>query len=297
MGRGVRGGVRYERQRRQRRQAPPAACVTSAFQASCLCFCPLRFLNRSCMQRWHGIMQKLAAAQLHLCLHLSCLPAPLLQPHPFARCSTAQAQVAIIPQRYRPDAQKAEEAVQAAAGAAAGLDQKFGELKKAAKNAYDRIYYGDVLPPVGSFQISYARCVPGYEKGSVCERCMPALPAAGTGWAVLCTALQLRLLGLLSLCRAARTSGRLGRAAPVPCNAGHAAGWRWRTCTVSSRRVAVGAVFPTAACSLHALQQRALAAGHRRWASRRLRPVVSHTLSAWGAPPHAGCCNCCTSGA
>ncbi|KAL4436128.1 hypothetical protein ABPG77_005576 [Micractinium sp. CCAP 211/92] len=68
-----------------------------------------------------------------------------------------QAQVAVIPQRYRPDAQKAEEAVQAAAGAAAGLDQKFGELKKAAKNAYDRIYYGDVLPPVGSFQISYAR--------------------------------------------------------------------------------------------------------------------------------------------
>lgn len=74
-------------------------------------------------------------------------------------CLRMQAQVAVIPQRYRPDAQKAEEAVQAAAGAAAGLDQKFGELKKAAKNAYDRIYYGDVLPPVGSFQISYARRV------------------------------------------------------------------------------------------------------------------------------------------
>ena len=30
-------------------------------------------------------------------------------------------------------------------------------MRKAAKRVYDRVYYGDVLPPIGSFQISYAR--------------------------------------------------------------------------------------------------------------------------------------------
>lgn len=37
------------------------------------------------------------------------------------------------------------------------LDEKLGAMRKAAKRVYDRVYYGDVLPPIGSFQISYAR--------------------------------------------------------------------------------------------------------------------------------------------
>jgi hypothetical protein len=50
-----------------------------------------------------------------------------------------------------------EDVAAAAVSAAQGLDVKLGELRKAAKRAYDRVYYGDVLPPIGSFQISYAR--------------------------------------------------------------------------------------------------------------------------------------------
>lgn len=31
------------------------------------------------------------------------------------------------------------------------------DIKKAYRSAYDRIYYGDVLPPVGDYQMSYAK--------------------------------------------------------------------------------------------------------------------------------------------
>lgn len=50
-----------------------------------------------------------------------------------------------------------EETAQAAVQAAQTLDEKLGAMRKAAKRVYDRVYYGDVLPPIGSFQISYAR--------------------------------------------------------------------------------------------------------------------------------------------
>ena len=33
----------------------------------------------------------------------------------------------------------------------------FGKLKKQFNSVKDRIYYGDILPPVGSQQLSYAR--------------------------------------------------------------------------------------------------------------------------------------------
>ncbi|KAI7840859.1 hypothetical protein COHA_005451 [Chlorella ohadii] len=50
-----------------------------------------------------------------------------------------------------------EETAQVAVQAAQTLDEKLGEMRKTAKRLYDRVYYGDVLPPIGSFQISYAR--------------------------------------------------------------------------------------------------------------------------------------------
>ncbi len=67
----------------------------------------------------------------------------------------AQAQLAAAPQRFRPPG--TEEAAAKAGEAVQGLDVKLAEIKKTAKAAYDRIYYGDVLPPIGSYQISYAR--------------------------------------------------------------------------------------------------------------------------------------------
>lgn len=69
---------------------------------------------------------------------------------------STQAQLAALPQRVKPPGK--EEVVAAAAEATKGLDVRLTELRKAAKAAYDRVYYGDVLPPIGSFQISYARC-------------------------------------------------------------------------------------------------------------------------------------------
>ena len=36
-------------------------------------------------------------------------------------------------------------------------DVSFGKLKKQFNSVKDRIYYGDILPPVGSQQLSYAR--------------------------------------------------------------------------------------------------------------------------------------------
>ncbi len=36
-------------------------------------------------------------------------------------------------------------------------DVSFGNLKKHFNSIKDRIYYGDILPPVGSQQLSYAR--------------------------------------------------------------------------------------------------------------------------------------------
>ena len=71
--------------------------------------------------------------------------------------------MADIPVRVKPKAVGAaegtpgEDVAAAAVSAAQGLDVKLGELRKAAKRAYDRVYYGDVLPPIGSYQISYAR--------------------------------------------------------------------------------------------------------------------------------------------
>jgi cell division protease FtsH len=41
--------------------------------------------------------------------------------------------------------------------AQAGLDAFLSDLKKSGKQLYDRVYYGDVFPPTGSFQLSYAR--------------------------------------------------------------------------------------------------------------------------------------------
>ena len=40
---------------------------------------------------------------------------------------------------------------------AAGLEAFVATLKQTGKRLYDRVYYGDVFPPVGSFQLSYAR--------------------------------------------------------------------------------------------------------------------------------------------
>ena len=36
-------------------------------------------------------------------------------------------------------------------------DLSFGKLKKQFTSVKDRVYYGDILPPVGSQQLSYAR--------------------------------------------------------------------------------------------------------------------------------------------
>lgn len=36
-------------------------------------------------------------------------------------------------------------------------DVSFGKLKKQFNSVKDRVYYGDILPPVGSQQLSYAR--------------------------------------------------------------------------------------------------------------------------------------------
>ena len=96
-----------------------------------------------------------------------------------------QAQVADIPVRVKPKAVGAaegtpgEDVAAAAVSAAQGLDVKLGELRKAAKRAYDRVYYGDVLPPIGSFQISYARSAlsrgsaAGWHAGQVRQFCSP----------------------------------------------------------------------------------------------------------------------------
>lgn len=42
-------------------------------------------------------------------------------------------------------------------GLPGGLDGVVASLKKTGKRIYDRVYYGDVFPPTGSFQLSYAR--------------------------------------------------------------------------------------------------------------------------------------------
>ena len=111
----------------------------------------------------------------------ACLPCSAL------RCRTApslQAQVADIPVRVKPKALGAaeggapgEDVAAAAVSAAQGLDVKLGELRRAAKRAYDRVYYGDVLPPIGSFQISYARSA-GIGSGRLAKRPEAALEAA-----------------------------------------------------------------------------------------------------------------------
>lgn len=102
-----------------------------------------------------------------------------------------QAQLAAAPQRFRPPG--AEDAAAKAGEAVGGLDAKLAEIKKTAKAAYDRIYYGDVLPPIGSYQISYARWVlhaaagqggmPGAAAGVVSSRrCMAAAELKQQGW-------------------------------------------------------------------------------------------------------------------
>lgn len=77
-----------------------------------------------------------------------------------------QAQLGAIPTRIKAPLgpEGAEKAAAAAVEAAKGLDEKLGQLRKEARRVYDRIYYGDVLPPVGSFQLSYARCVRARER-------------------------------------------------------------------------------------------------------------------------------------
>lgn len=70
----------------------------------------------------------------------------------------AQAQLAAIPKRLGPKGLAGEDAAAVAAAAQQGFDAKLAELRQAGKRLYDRVYYGDVLPPIGSYQISYARC-------------------------------------------------------------------------------------------------------------------------------------------
>ena len=41
--------------------------------------------------------------------------------------------------------------------AALSLSESFGKVKKQFNSVKDKIYYGDILPPVGSQQLSYAR--------------------------------------------------------------------------------------------------------------------------------------------
>lgn len=38
------------------------------------------------------------------------------------------------------------------------LERYFAAAKEKVQKVYDRIYYGDVVPPVGAYRISYARC-------------------------------------------------------------------------------------------------------------------------------------------
>eukprot|EP00887_Chlorella_sp_A99_P003900 scaffold11.g3900.t1 len=64
-----------------------------------------------------------------------------------------KAQLGALPKRMRdPNAKQQQEAEQPS-----DLAAQLGEVKKAAKTLYDRVYYGDVLPPIGSYQLSYAR--------------------------------------------------------------------------------------------------------------------------------------------
>lgn len=47
------------------------------------------------------------------------------------------------------------------------LDAIFEKLKATSKRVYDRVYYGDVFPPTGSFQLSYARLLEMLHKRKV----------------------------------------------------------------------------------------------------------------------------------
>ena len=50
--------------------------------------------------------------------------------------------------------------------AAISLD-RFKDIGKSARKLYDRIYYGEVLPPVGAAEMSYARLLEHLENKTV----------------------------------------------------------------------------------------------------------------------------------
>ena len=57
-------------------------------------------------------------------------------------------------------------AVAIAPFAAISLD-RFKDIGKSARKLYDRIYYGEALPPVGAAEMSYARLLEHLEQKSV----------------------------------------------------------------------------------------------------------------------------------
>ena len=71
---------------------------------------------------------------------------------PFIPTRTPQAQLAAAPGATQSPATPGAPATDAA-----GLDAFVASLKSSGKRLYDRVYYGDVFPPTGSFQLSYAR--------------------------------------------------------------------------------------------------------------------------------------------
>ena len=74
-----------------------------------------------------------------------------------------QGQPAPVSTLYRASSLFSQHAQASASGAAAPMaalslsDLSFGKAKKQFNSIKDRVYYGDILPPVGSQELSYAR--------------------------------------------------------------------------------------------------------------------------------------------
>lgn len=76
-----------------------------------------------------------------------------LSAFPFAAIAASAAQQAA----QSSGSAAASDALQAAQSSGSVAEQKYKELKAKFQKLYDKVYYGDVLPPVGSHQMSYAR--------------------------------------------------------------------------------------------------------------------------------------------
>ena len=89
-------------------------------------------------------------------------------PDPMQNCMHIKSQAAMLLkfQRRLTCCGLQAKAIAIAPFAAISLD-RFKDIGKSARKLYDRIYYGEVLPPVGSAEMSYARLLENLENKTI----------------------------------------------------------------------------------------------------------------------------------